>query len=165
MPAMWSEWPCVRTKRSSLSTPSLRHWSRNSGAASTWMWSPSMTTWMDALVRLLRGSADRQTGQPHPIIGTPWDVPLPRTITSILVRTHDCPAPAPWHQKKAPWPHGRGALNQFFRDRSIVHPAARRMGGGRILLLGDLGDHALGREQEPSDRSRVLQRRACHLGR
>ena len=42
-----------------------------------------MTTWMDALVRLLRGSADMQTGQAHPIIGTPWDVPLPRTITSM----------------------------------------------------------------------------------
>ena len=28
-----------------------------------------MTTWMDARVRLLRGSADTQTGQVHPIGG------------------------------------------------------------------------------------------------
>jgi hypothetical protein len=41
---------------------------------------------MDVLVLLLRGSVDVQTAQVQPIMGTPWDVPLPRTITSILLR-------------------------------------------------------------------------------
>src|SRR5277367_2295193 len=39
------------------------------------------------------------------------------------------------------------------------------MASRRFLLLRDLGDHALGREQEPGDRRRVLQRRAGDLGR
>jgi hypothetical protein len=43
-----------------------------------------MTTWIDVLVRLLRGSAEVQTAQEQPIMGTPCDVPLPRTITSMV---------------------------------------------------------------------------------
>src|SRR5476651_315333 len=39
---------------------------------------------MEERVRLSRGSADRQTAQRHPIIGTPWDVPEPRTVTVSL---------------------------------------------------------------------------------
>ena len=62
IPAIWSEWPWVRMNRSSLSTFSRRHWSRNSGAASTWMCSPSITTWIDVRVRRLRGSADGTPG-------------------------------------------------------------------------------------------------------
>jgi len=45
-----------------------------------------MTMWTEALVLLLRGSADMQMGQEHPIMGTPWDVPLPSTITSMFLR-------------------------------------------------------------------------------
>jgi hypothetical protein len=39
---------------------------------------------MEDRVRLSRGSADWQTAQRHPIIGTPWDVPEPRTVTVSL---------------------------------------------------------------------------------
>jgi hypothetical protein len=34
-------------------------------------------------VRLSRGSSDMHTAHPHPIIGTPCEVPLPRMTTSI----------------------------------------------------------------------------------
>src|ERR1700690_3718628 len=166
IPAMWSEWPWVRMKRSSLSTPSATHCSRNSGAASTCTWRPSITTWTDVRVRRLRGSADLQTAQGQPIIGTPWEVPLPRTITS-MVGVHNWPGAGPWHHKKAPRPFGRGAFGLFLDRavRSVVHAAAGGMRGGRVLLLRDLGDHALCREQEPGDRRRVLQGRARDLGR
>jgi hypothetical protein len=30
--------------------------------------------------RLSRGSFDVQTGQPQPITGTPWEVPVPRNV-------------------------------------------------------------------------------------
>src|SRR3954463_8181791 len=35
----------------------------------------------DGRVLRSRGSVDRQTEQSHPIAGTPWDVPLPSTVT------------------------------------------------------------------------------------
>src|SRR5580658_10563525 len=53
----------------------------------------------------------------------------------------------------------------FGRAGSVVHAAARGMGGSRILLLGELRDHALGREQQTGDRGRVLEGRARDLGR
>ena len=31
-------------------------------------------------VRLSRGSVDEQTAQSHPIMGTPWEVPVPRKV-------------------------------------------------------------------------------------
>src|SRR6267142_4382215 len=43
--------------------------------------------------------------------------------------------------------------------------ATRHAGTSLTLLLGNLGDKSLGREQETGDRRRVLQRRAGHLGR
>src|SRR5882724_2364765 len=71
------------------SMPSRKHCRRNSGAASTCMCNPSITTWMDARVRLLRGSADVQTAHLQAIIGTPWEVPVPRKTTSMADReTH-----------------------------------------------------------------------------
>jgi len=68
-----------------------------------------MTTWIDVLVLLLRGSAEVQTAQEQPIIGTPCDVPLPRTITSMVSGGDDWAIAVSWHQKKAPRPFGRGA--------------------------------------------------------
>jgi hypothetical protein len=59
-----------------------------------------MTTWIEVLVLLLRGSADVQTAQEQPIIGTPCDVPLPRTITSMFWG-HDWAIAASWHPKKS----------------------------------------------------------------
>jgi hypothetical protein len=56
------------------------------------------------------------------------------------------------------------------RRSSAGHPLkAKRLqripGTGLVLLLGKLGDERFGREQEPRDRRRVLERRAGHLGR
>src|SRR5262245_58014809 len=51
--------------------------------------------------------------------------------------------------------------------RSIIHAthAATRHGRHRCLLLGSLGDHRLSSDQQASNRGRILQRRADHLGR
>ena len=35
---------------------------------------------MDGRSRVSRGSSERQVGQSHAIIGTPWDVPVPRNV-------------------------------------------------------------------------------------
>ena len=42
---------------------------------------------------------------------------------------------------------------------------ARRRRRPRLVLLRQLGDDALGREEQAGDGSRVLQRAAGHLGR
>ena len=39
---------------------------------------------IEARNRLLRGSEERQTGQLHPISGTPVEVPDPSTVTRIV---------------------------------------------------------------------------------
>jgi hypothetical protein len=39
---------------------------------------------IDGRVRLSRGSVDRQTAHVQPIIGTPWDVPVPRKVTLVV---------------------------------------------------------------------------------
>src|ERR1700678_3991747 len=119
---------------------------------------------MDVLVRLLRGSGDVQTAQSQPIMGTPCDVPLPSTITSMAWQTRLGRSAPKAPTKKAPRPSGWSALEFLCVGLgSVVHAAAARgMRGSRILLLGHLGDHALGREQEACDRCRVLQRRAGH---
>src|SRR6266404_6195673 len=36
---------------------------------------------IEGRVRRSRGSVERHTAQSQPIEGTPWDVPLPRTVT------------------------------------------------------------------------------------
>jgi len=43
-----------------------------------------MMMWTLVRVRRSRGSGDRQTAQSQAIMGTPWDVPVPRKITSIV---------------------------------------------------------------------------------
>jgi hypothetical protein len=40
----------------------------------------------DARDRQSRGSVDRQVAHSHPIIGTPWDVPEPSTMTFAVGR-------------------------------------------------------------------------------
>jgi hypothetical protein len=72
-----------------------------------------MTTWTDVLVLRLRGSADVQTAQAQPIMGTPWEVPLPRTITSILLPATIGPGSPQGTKKKAPRPFGWDALEFF----------------------------------------------------
>jgi hypothetical protein len=69
-------------------------------------------------------------------------------------------------KKKRPGLSVAGRSLNFLGAGSVVHAAAARgMRRSRILLLRQLGDHALGREQQPGDRGRVLQRRAGDLGR
>jgi hypothetical protein len=42
---------------------------------------------VDGRLRRSRGSVDRHTAQVQPIIGTPCDVPLPRTMTRAFIQT------------------------------------------------------------------------------
>jgi hypothetical protein len=46
----------------------------------------STATWMDGRVRRSWGSSDRHTAQVQPIIGTPCDVPLPKTLTRAFMQ-------------------------------------------------------------------------------
>jgi hypothetical protein len=43
-----------------------------------------MTTWIDARKRASRGSVEVHTAQSQAIMGTPWEVPVPRKITSMM---------------------------------------------------------------------------------
>ena len=78
---MWSAWEWVSSTASICSTQLAMHWRRNSGPASTCTCVSPSTTWIDARVRLFRGSSDRHTSQLQAITGTPWDVPVPRNVT------------------------------------------------------------------------------------
>src|SRR5262245_36162009 len=51
--------------------------------------------------------------------------------------------------------------------RSIIHATHAATGHGRhrCLLLGSLGDHRFSSDEQASNRRRILQRRAHHLGR
>src|SRR5262249_26125877 len=49
-----------------------------------------------------------------------------------------------------------------FEAASVVHATGHRR--GRRLLLGQLRHHGFGRDQEPGDRGRILERRAHDLG-
>src|SRR6267378_545629 len=51
-----------------------------------------------------------------------------------------------------------------FHSAHSAHSAVG-MAPGILLLLDQLGNHRLGREEQPGNRSRVLQRGAAHLGR
>jgi hypothetical protein len=44
------------------------------------MYFPPVSIMMEARVRLSLGSLDVQTGQLHPTMGTPVEVPLPRMV-------------------------------------------------------------------------------------
>src|SRR5262249_27867097 len=50
------------------------------------------------------------------------------------------------------------------RARSVIHSPSRRHGGHTRLLLGSLGDHRLGGDEQASNRGRGLRRRADYLG-
>src|SRR5690606_37370786 len=58
--------------------------SRRSGPESMRMVACGEVTRMDERVRLLHGSVDVQTGQWHPITGTPTEVPVPRKVMLVL---------------------------------------------------------------------------------
>src|SRR5262245_48692990 len=61
--------------------PCRSAWIRRSGPASTSTRAPGVSTKIEGRRRVSRGSADRQTAQSQPIIGTPCDVPVPRKVT------------------------------------------------------------------------------------
>ncbi|GAC1431721.1 MAG: hypothetical protein NVSMB65_05220 [Chloroflexota bacterium] len=71
---------------------------RTSGLVSTNSVVPLLSTRTEGRVRLSRGSFERQTSQEHPIIGTPWLVPVPRSVTLIAActraRATPCHGPA-----------------------------------------------------------------------
>src|SRR5882724_9672348 len=68
--------------------------SRKSGVVSMSTLFPPYSISTEGRVRRSRGSDDRQTAQSQPIVGTPMDVPLPRTVSVAFIVSQDsCPPP------------------------------------------------------------------------
>src|SRR5512135_717328 len=59
--------------------------SRKSGVVSMRTWRPPYSTSTDGRSRRSSGSADVQTRQVQPIVGTPIDVPLPSTVRVAFI--------------------------------------------------------------------------------
>src|SRR5262245_12805888 len=88
---MWSAWLWVKRIESTRRTPWASAWARRSVDVSTRtlrtasaIGEPSLPSpisiRIDGRVRRSRGSFERQTSQSQPIIGTPCDVPVPRSV-------------------------------------------------------------------------------------
>src|SRR3954471_22708938 len=78
---MWSACPCVKRMPTTRRMPCRSACARRSGPASTRSCPPSpVATSTEVRIRRSRGSADLQTVQSQPIIGTPCDVPVPRKV-------------------------------------------------------------------------------------
>src|SRR6266478_2843724 len=80
-PRMWSAWPCVSKMASRRSSPTRSACWRKSGVVSiTMFWLPRQIKTQGR--RLLAcGAADLHTRQGQPSVGTPMEVPEPRTVT------------------------------------------------------------------------------------
>src|SRR5271156_456614 len=79
-PRMWSAWPWVRMMASRRSTPARRACWRKSGVVSMttfWLWRPRSR---EGRRRLSWGSLELQTRQWQLSVGTPMEVPEPRTV-------------------------------------------------------------------------------------
>ena len=66
--------------------PALSIWYLKSGPASTRIFSPPYSTNAEALSLLSLLSPDLHTSHPHPIIGTPCDVPVPKNVSLVIIR-------------------------------------------------------------------------------
>src|SRR5690242_12744576 len=78
MPCTWSACACVYSTASTWVTPAATSCSRSSGGVSIRSRAAPTSTSAADRVRLSRGSDEVQVRQPHPICGTPNDVPVPR---------------------------------------------------------------------------------------
>lgn len=65
--------------------PSRNICCRKSGPQSMQTAVDSFSTIIDVRVRLSRGSFDLHTSHPHPMTGTPCDVPQPKTVIVIMM--------------------------------------------------------------------------------
>src|SRR3989440_9023928 len=86
MPWTWSAWAWVNSTASTDPMPAVTSCSRSSGGVSMGRRRPPASISAAVRVRRSRGSDDVQVRQPHPICGTPYDVPVPRN-TSLT--SHD----------------------------------------------------------------------------
>src|SRR5450759_3779056 len=77
---MWSAWPCVNRIASTRVTRWPSACWRRSGPASTRTLVRPVSTKMDGRSRVSWGSVERQVAHSQPIMGTPWDVPVPRNV-------------------------------------------------------------------------------------
>src|SRR5690349_4993850 len=85
-PKTWSAWPWVRRMASRRSMPARMACWRKSGVVSmTTLW-PSRERRMEGRRRLSCGSAEPQTRHGQPNVGTPIEVPEPRTVIFSGVR-------------------------------------------------------------------------------
>src|SRR5712664_1926151 len=79
-PRMWSAWPCVSKMASRRSSPTRSACWRKSGVVSiTTFWPPREIS-REGRSLLSCGSFEWHTRQGHPSVGTPMDVPEPRTV-------------------------------------------------------------------------------------
>ncbi len=83
MPLVWSACSWVYSTASICAMSPAMSCSRSSGGVSMRIVDPPASTRAPDRVRLSRGSVERQTAQPHPIWGTPNDVPVPRKVSRM----------------------------------------------------------------------------------
>src|SRR5437588_3571137 len=86
IPCTWSAWACVKSTASSVATPAATSCRRSSGGVSMSRRRPPDSISAALRVRRSRASADVQVRHPHPICGTPYDVPVPRNAS---LTSHD----------------------------------------------------------------------------
>src|SRR6266581_3386262 len=79
-PRMWSAWPCVNRMASSRPSPTRSACWRKSGVVSMTTFCPLRESSIEGRNRLSRGSSERHTRHGQPSVGTPMDVPEPRTV-------------------------------------------------------------------------------------
>src|SRR6266568_87857 len=79
-PRMWSAWPCVNRMASSRPSPTRSACWRKSGVVSMTTFCPLRESSIEGRNRLSRGSFERHTRHVQPSVGTPMDVPEPRTV-------------------------------------------------------------------------------------
>ena len=87
MPAKWSLCSWVYTTPSNFVTPSRSIWILKSGPVSTTTRVDSLSIITEVRRRWSRGSSERHTSQEHPMMGTPWDVPVPKNTRRFNLST------------------------------------------------------------------------------
>src|SRR5437868_1506003 len=83
-PITWSAWPCVSSTASICSIPTRSACERKSGVVSITTCCPFRERRTEVRMRLSRGSLEVHTAQRQPMVGTPMEVPEPRTVRRNL---------------------------------------------------------------------------------
>src|SRR5207247_1206557 len=168
MPWTWSAWACVNSTASTDPTPAVTSCSRSSGGVSMSRRRPPDSISAAVRVRRSRGSADVHVRQPHPICGTPYDVPVPRN-TSLTSHDLDLeevggPGDLPWQARRHHDAVARAGVSPF--QDQVAHDGEHGVVAGhtidhhrrhaphqRELAVGrGLGGHRQDRHRSPERR-------------